>query len=212
MARGLYVQFGSHFCAPDGWLNFDASPMLRLERVPVLGRFCSRNGARFPANVRYGDIVKGLPVRDNAVDGLYASHVLEHLALEDCGKALANCHGMLKPGGRFRLVVPDLKVRAERYVAANDAEAALVFMASTGLGRARRARNPVARAGQVLGNSAHLWMWDEAAMAAALRRAGFSRIRRCAFGDSDDPMFQLVESETRFVSEGLTELAIEAVK
>jgi hypothetical protein len=38
-----------------------------------------------------------------------------------------------------------------------------------------------------LGNSAHLWMWDERSLAARLRQHGFVNIRRAACGDSEDP-------------------------
>ena len=58
-------------------------PTLLFERIPLLGKLFTKNMARFPANVRYGDIVKGLPIREGTVDGVYASHVLEHLPLAD---------------------------------------------------------------------------------------------------------------------------------
>jgi hypothetical protein len=46
-------------------------------------------------------------------------------------------------------------------------------------------------------------------MVAALRSAGFEEVRRCAFGDSDDPMFLIVEDESRFMDGDAPELAIE---
>ncbi len=75
-----HVQYGCGHSAPDGWLNYDASFTLRVERFPLGGRFVRKNAQRFPANVSFGDIVKGLPVSDASVDGVYASHVLEHLS------------------------------------------------------------------------------------------------------------------------------------
>ena len=79
--KSLYVQFGCGSCAPEGWRNFDASPRLRLEKCPVIGRFIRQ--PVFPSNCEYGDIVKGLPFAPVTVDVLYSSHVLEHLSLED---------------------------------------------------------------------------------------------------------------------------------
>jgi hypothetical protein len=84
----LYVQYGCSFSAPEGWLNFDASPTLRFERIPLLGKLYTKNESRFSPEVRYGDIVRGLPLEPSSVDGLYASHVLEHLSFEDCRLAL----------------------------------------------------------------------------------------------------------------------------
>lgn len=108
MERPVYVQYGCGWSAPEAWLNFDSSPTLRFERLPLIGKLYTRNARRFPANVRYGDVVKGLPVADKSCDGIYASHVLEHLAFADFEKALTNTFRYLKPGGTFRLVVPDL--------------------------------------------------------------------------------------------------------
>ena len=67
----VYVNVGCGFDAGDGWLNFDASPTLRFERVPVLGRLYTKNDARFPESVRYGDIVKGIG-RDTTTGMPYA--------------------------------------------------------------------------------------------------------------------------------------------
>jgi SAM-dependent methyltransferase len=199
--RKLYVHFGCGFSAPDGWINFDASPTLRFERLPVVSKLYSKNGRRFPSNVVYGDVVKGLPLRAGTIDALFSNHVLEHIPLEDCRKALSNCFALLKPGGVFRLVVPDLKALIESYLrenSAGDPAAAHHFMSESCLGTPARTRGVVGHMAAAFGNTKHLWMWDEPAMFAALRAAGFKNIRRCSFGDSDDPMFRLVESEGHF--------------
>ena len=83
MTGQQYIQYGSGWCAPKGWRNFDASPTLRFERIPILGRLYTENQERFPKNVEYGDIISGLPVSDNSCQVVYCSHILEHLALED---------------------------------------------------------------------------------------------------------------------------------
>lgn len=197
----LYVHFGCGFVAPPGWLNFDTSPTLRFERLPLLGKVYRKNANRFPPNVRYGDIVKGLPLKAGTVDVLFSNHVLEHIPRKQCEQALRNCYALLKPGGIFRLVVPDLKALADDYVkayAAGDDEAAHRFMTNSCLGTPARGRGFVGRLVELYGNSKHLWMWDERSLTQALRAAGFTDIRRCAFGDSADPMFKRVESEGHF--------------
>lgn len=195
-----HVQYGCGFHAPEGWLNFDASPTLRFERLPLVGRLYTRNARRFPERVRYGDIVRGLPVRPRSCRGVYASHVLEHLALADLRRALRNTYGYLADGGIFRLVVPDLESLARTYVRsveAGDRGAALAFLSESGLGRAERPRGLRALVA-ALGNAAHLWMWDAASLTAELDAAGFRAIRRCTPGDCDDPAFAAVEDPARF--------------
>ena len=213
--QGANVQYGAGWAAPAGWLNFDSSPSVRLERLPLLGRFLRVNAERFPAGIRFGDIVAGLPVPDASAKAVYASHVLEHLAYEDCLTALRNTWRILQPGGVFRLIVPDLAARARRYVeavSAADPGASPWFMRTTLLGQEQRPRALKARVRDSLGNTAHRWMWDEPSLRAALTDAGFTAIRVCAFGDAEDPDFRTVEARDRFVDEdtGITELAMEA--
>ena len=144
-----------------------------------------KNESRFPDNVLAADIVRGLPVANGSVDGVFASHVLEHLARSDFETALENTYRMLKPGGLFRLIVPDLEARARLYVSRLDTgqkDANDWFMLSTYLGLSNRPRSLAAKAGRLLGGRLHLWMWDFPSMEAQLRRAGFVNIRRCSLG------------------------------
>lgn len=138
MGRGLYVQYGCGFCAPRGWKNLDASPTLRFEKLPILGRLYTKNKTRFPKNVEYGDIVKGLPIPAGCCSGIYASHVLEHLALDDFRIALKNTRILLRPGGVFRFVVPNLETLALAYINSDEATAAEQFMRAVSLGSTTR--------------------------------------------------------------------------
>jgi len=196
----LYVQYGCAFSAPEGWVNFDSSPTVRFERLPLVGSIYTKNRTRFPPTVRYGDVVAGLPVETGSCRGVYASHVLEHLCLDDCRTALLETFRILAPGGVFRLVVPDLHLYASRYVTAvnaGEASASIHFLQDTGLGVC--SRGPMSLARRHFGNSFHQWMWDESSLRLELERAGFSAIRRAEFGDSQDPMFGVAEDPDRFV-------------
>lgn len=50
---------------------------------------------------------------DGAMDGIYASHVLEHLYAHEVPGALAECHRVLNDTGIFVMTSPDLQVVAE---------------------------------------------------------------------------------------------------
>jgi SAM-dependent methyltransferase len=197
----LYVQYGCGMSCPEGWTNYDASPRLWLQRLPLAGAAFRRGAVVFPPNVRYGDIVRGLPHPESSIDGIYASHVLEHLSFEDFRIALRQTLRLLKPGGRFRLVVPDLEALVgfyQRRVVEREPETNNWLMRSTGLGVERRPRGLRALAHGLFGGGAHLWMWDEQGLASELREAGFAEIRRCQFGDSADAAFAQVEEAARF--------------
>lgn len=195
-----YVQYGCGWSAPKEWTNFDASMTLKWERIPILGLY-TKNSGRFPANVRPGDIVKGLPIPTESCQGVYASHVLEHLTLEDFHKALRNTYRLLQKGGIFRLVVPDLEWSAHEYITRldqGDPNANRFFLRETTLGFEHKERGLIGLARKLFNTSAHLWMWDECSITQALKEHNFLQIRRCSIGDCEDKMFSLVEERSRF--------------
>lgn len=202
-SESLYVQYGCGFSAPEGWINFDASPTVRIGKFPVFGKLLLRifHPVYFPAAVRYGDIVKGLPVPDQSCSGLYCSHVLEHLSYHDFKLALQNSFRILKPGGTFRLVMPDLEALVQSYLderAKGNPEASVLFVRNSLMGTTDRTKSLFAMIRANAGNEHHLWLWDHESTIHALSAAGFRKIRRCAFNDASDPMFIRVESADRF--------------
>lgn len=192
-----YVQFGCGLCAPTRWINFDASPTLQAERLPLVGKLF-RPRPLFPKNVLFGDVTARLPLAEQSCAGVYSSHVLEHLALEDLRKSLREVFRILMPGGLFRSVLPDLRSEAVRYLASESPHAATNFMEGTSLGVRRRPKSLLDVARAIFGNSGHLWMWDFPSISEELRRAGFVEIRLAHFGDSGDVMFADVEEEARW--------------
>ena len=207
----IYLQYGCGLSAPQEWNNFDSSPRLRLQKIPVLNLISGKK-VIFPSNVKYGDILKKLPgIELNSCDGIYCSHVLEHLALADFRKALQKTFDYLKPGGIFRCVVPDLEFSILEYIK-NCKEtpdtASIEFLNTTMLGVQKRSTSLYDLLSTSLGNSHHLWMWDQYSLKNELKKIGFINIRRCAFNDSTDKMFQFVEEKFRFIDA----VAFESVK
>lgn len=196
----LYLQYGCGFSAPKEWKNYDASPTLRFERIPIMGKLYVKNVQRFPENVLYGNIVNGLPEEDNSCDGIYCSHILEHLSYQDFQTAIKNTYKLLKPNGVFRCVVPDLKHAVQDYLNNYDIvdNPASLLMESTILGKQTRAKGISGMLKEMMGNSKHLWMWDEKSLMNELRNAGFKNARPCKFNDSADTHFAFVEEEDRF--------------
>lgn len=196
--KQLYVQFGAGLTGPTGWLNFDNSPTLRLQRLPALGALFRKREPVFPEAIVYGDVLKGLPVPDGSCGAVYCSHVLEHLSLDDFRAALREVQRCLEPGGCFRFVLPDLKRLAQDYVDAVSDDASMTFMKDAYLGKQSRPRGVRGLLTSWLGNASHLWMWDYKSMAVELEKAGFSEIRKAQFGDSHDAKFSAVETLNRW--------------
>jgi hypothetical protein len=198
--NGRFVQYGCGLCAPSTWRNFDVSPTLRLQRLPLIRNLLARSG-RFPvwpSNVEYGDIIRGLPVGHGSSRAVYCSHTLEHLALMDFRVAIGNTFRYLEADGIFRFVVPDLRRLALDYIAADDPSAAGRFLQESSLGVERRARGWEGLLRAWWGNSAHLWMWDFESIRLELESIGFRNIRRAVYGDSKEARFADVEDEDRW--------------
>ena len=155
-----YMQFGCGRSGPKEWQNFDASPTLYFERIPLIGRLYTKNDTRFPETVEYGNIVSGLPVKDETYDAIYRSHVLEHLSLEDFRIALKNVRRYLRSGGVFRMVLPDLEFSIDQYLNDQSSSASLAFLKETLLGRETSPKGIKNFIVSYLGHSEHLWMWD----------------------------------------------------
>lgn len=193
----LSIQYGCGLSEPEGWINYDSSLTLRLQRLPLIGK-AFEGRVKFPAGVQYGDVLKGLPHETESVDFVYCSHVLEHLALEELRKSLIETHRVLKKGGVFRLVLPDLEQLIKNYIEDGSDIAAPTFMVKTHLGTKSRPRSLKSQVIEMLGNSKHLWMWDEKSLSRELNIAGFKNIRRAQFGDGPDACFSKVELEGRW--------------
>jgi SAM-dependent methyltransferase len=199
----MNVQYGCGKCAPENWVNFDISPALRLEKIPILGKlFVRKEWGSYPKNVRIGDILKGLPgIIDNSCNAVYCSHVLEHLPYYNIQIALKNTYRMLKKEGVFRLVVPDMEVYVNTYLQnkkEGDKWACNRLISSTLMAKEEQPKNLIHKLSKSIGNSKHLWNYDFESMSLELEKAGFKDIRRAELNDSENKDFLDVEDYGRF--------------
>ena len=199
--------YGSAVCAVWLWNvcasyleNFDAGPAFWLQsRLPFLKPFLVKKGfPPYPRNIQYGDVIKGLPIPPQSADAVYCSHVLEHMTLDEFRLAIRNVFSYLRPGGTFRLVLPDLEQLIKLYLNDPSAGAASRFMQDSFLGEQTLCAvyEPCqlrSLAGRDISGCGTTRESRE-----QLAAAGFTDIRRAQLGDSLDPRFSEVESESRW--------------
>lgn len=189
---------------PIEWDNYDSSPTLKFQKIPMVGRVYCKNRTRFPDNLRVGDIVKGLDVPSGSAEAVYCSHTLEHLSLQELRKCLANVYDMTASGGIFRMVLPDLEYYIKRFEADTTPEACSRFMRDTYLGEESPWSGMVGFLTYTFGTSKHRWMWDYKGLACELAGAGFTDIRRAQMSDCEvpalKPLFAQVESHGRWLN------------
>jgi len=66
--------------------------------------------------VQKHNLYEPLPFEDGSVDVVYSSHVLEHFPKSFAPKFIQECYRVLKQGGIFRVVVPDLEQIVRNYL------------------------------------------------------------------------------------------------
>ncbi|MFZ0964137.1 MAG: methyltransferase domain-containing protein [Terriglobia bacterium] len=179
----------------EGWWNFDNSLSIRLARpkliMEVLNfvRLASDKSLRLAGiarakGIRWANACKRIPLPNESLDGVYSCHVLEHLDLSEAELFLSEIHRVLRPGGIIRLVLPDLRRRAEKYMADGDADA---FMESLNM-REYSVRSLRATLRMlILGDKEHIWMYDSQSLVRLLQRARFVDAREMAPGETMIP-------------------------
>jgi len=205
----MNIHIGCEFKIGKNWKNYDISITAQIEKIQLLRKFIKINPLPYPKEVIYGDISKKPFCKNNEADNIYCSHALEHMTKEDMQKALKNIYFMLKSGGCFRLLVPDLETRAQKYLKNQDSDA---FIESIGFGRKKNDKSFKNLLRKLFGNSGHLWMYDNKSMQKYLTEAGFKNIRKSKIGDSGIKIFSEVEEKHRFIDGDFIEVALQCTK
>lgn len=88
-------------CLKGNFLSVDPKNITGVEINPKVVEFCLKQGYK----VKNVDVEKGLPFKDNSFDGIYISHVVEHL--KNPLYVLKECYRVLKKGGKIVIKTPD---------------------------------------------------------------------------------------------------------
>lgn len=196
------VNFGCGTSSPSGWLNYDSSPVLFMQRIPFFSFFFNRLlSPRYPPNIQYGNILKGLNIPPSSVDFVYSSHVIEHLTFSQSLICFNKVYKMLKPGGVFRAVMPDLTTSINTYINSTSATPSVDFMKETLLGQSSTPVSPRQYLSNIFSSPSHKWLWDYKSVSHYLHCSGFSSVRPAVFNDSSySDVFSQVESPSRWQS------------
>lgn len=201
---------GSGITALADWDNLDLSYNIWLSRCPTLKKFLYKLGliddltfrTNWPSHIRRYNVIKGLPYDDRSVDYIYTSHLLEHLTKKQAIRLLRECYRVLKPDGIIRIVVPDLKLLAEKYLQ-NDHEffkskknepLANKFLVEIGLGHEKPPKLLTRLYDRFVGVERHKWMWDFYSLSYELKQCGFKNIEKMVFKKGRVPDIKLLDN------------------
>ncbi len=221
------LNLGCGYQTSERCTNIDWSLPVRLKGSRV-GRMVAPIVVTGDRRVAYdamtGDVLRhnlknGIPFPDQSVDGVYHSHLLEHLDHDVAPLFLAEVKRVLKPGAIHRIVVPDLEFEVRRYVASLDDSLAGKTTASGHeenihllieqmvrkepwgtshqSGVRRRTENALLGDARKRGET-HQWMYDRVSLPAKLVDAGFTDPKVVSFNTSgidDWPGYLLDQDE-----------------
>ena len=206
----MNIHIGCGYTVGANWKNYDVTPTSIIEKIPLLGKIIKINQRRFPKEVIYGNITKEPLCSISEADNIFCSHTLEHLTHEEMKISLSHICSMLKPNGCFRLIVPSLETKIEKYLINKDANK---FIENIGMGEKYKRKNIIDKIRGTWGNAKHLWMYDYKSMIKELEIVGFKKIKKCNFGDSQIKVFEEVEEKDRFIdTEGIPEICLQCTK
>jgi predicted SAM-dependent methyltransferase len=121
------------------------------------------------------DITRGLLLPDRYVRGIFTEHCLEHIPLAATKRLLSEFFRVLQPGGSVRIVVPDLDIYVESLRTGTPAPYA-------DLDRVDGIYTPAMSLNRIMYDHGHRFIYDFTTLKALLDAAGFSDVRKCAFG------------------------------
>ncbi len=195
------LQLGAGFNLLEGWLNTDSG---------------TSGGA-----VVYLDARHPFPLRGASFDFVFSEHQIEHLRQDEGLRMLRESLRVLRPGGWIRLSTPDLTRIAYLLRGSPDDEGLhylnWVFQRHIAdEARQRRGEEDTGILGhacaddrelacRVLNNLfrnwGHRFIYDESTLRSLLENAGFTGIRRCAPGASEEPELRSIDSHGREIGD-----------
>lgn len=116
--KHIKVDLGCGKQVIEGWINVDYAWGARLAKIPffsLLNKKVHLFKMDWDSRILVHDLHRRFPFKDNSVDVIYASHLLEHFTKEEGIQFLKECHRVLRTNGILRIVVPDLAALIAKY-------------------------------------------------------------------------------------------------
>ena len=176
----------------------DSHPEPRLQLgcgANLLPGWLNTDRGAHAAGATYLDAARPFPLPDGEFDHVFCEHLIEHLDRETGAAMLAESARVLRPGGRIRVSTPDLAVVA-RLLAPDGDEAAARYVrwCAEGFLSAPDGDRRAPVVNQLFRGWGHRFLYDQATLADALREAGFAEVSRHAYGRSEEPELDGIDS------------------
>jgi predicted SAM-dependent methyltransferase len=177
-ARDLKVHLGCGPYIKPGWVNIDLT-----ENPPQV----DPNAPPETMFINY-DLRLGLPLSDASVELIYSSHFFEHLEYKHGMRLLRDCYRALRPGGLFRISLPDFKGSFEAYLRADEKHFDLINIHDALPDIEPGTETIVDHINfGVYQHGEHKCIYDEEKIIAVLKNIGYSSVEQTPFRNDIDP-------------------------
>ncbi len=212
-----FLHIGCNVIAPQSWINIDGSWNAWLSRYPPARKLLWKLGIidkevaqyPWPRNILIWDVSNGLAFPDNSIDGIYASHLLEHLSRCKAEFFIRECYRVLRSAGIIRLVLPDLRSYIDEYVQMKKEMPKSPLSANQFMERLRISAGwhqwenlslPFRIYRATKDTLSHRWMYDRESLMVLLKDAGFKTVSEKKFLDSVISIIEDVERQEKEMS------------
>lgn len=190
------LQIGCQGKILSGWLNVDLEPK--------------------SAEVVLMDATKPFPFPSQSFDYIFTEHMIEHITREEAEFMLQECYRVLTPGGKIRIVTPDLNAVVKVFLAPD------VPSHQEYLAHYRKQfldphlpNDPVYVMNMMFYGFGHRFIYTESSLRWVLDKTKFHDMKVMQVGVSDDPVLQHLEKHGIDLGEAnnkLESIVIQAIK
>ena len=159
---------------------------------------------QWPQNIQLHNCKNRLPFQGNEISHSFTSHFLEHIKKYEAAFVVGEVYRVLKPGGYFRIIVPDLEMIIKKYLEKDDEFFAKIDPELKKYGASTtdmfltlfyppfhliKNQSPINR---FINRFArwHMWMYDFDSIKEMLAKAGFIGINKMSHGETNYPGFK----------------------
>lgn len=169
--RKLQLGAGTH--NPPDWLNSDIEP--KGDQI-------------------YLDVTSNYPFPGGSFHYVFAEHLIEHIPWESGLRMLKESFRILAPGGKIRIITPDLAKYF--YVLNHETDAEVQRFIAANRNVFEWPNTPVGAAyvfNKAMREWGHVFIYDAEALRRTLKLAGFADVKQLQIGAKTDPVFETAE-------------------
>jgi len=180
------LQLGSGLNPLPGWLNTDLEPSEEMVLLDV----------RLP-----------FPFGDFSFDYVFSEHSIEHVSYQHGLNCLKECFRVLRQGGKIRIATPNLSFLIALYNEdKTDCQRRYVAWSMETFASPFEVPPETYVINNFVRDWGHQFIYDYRTLYGALVQAGFVDVHEVRVGESDDPVFQGLESHGRVIPPEFNEL------